>query len=143
MSRDTVYAALYAKLAGAHSFKTKGRRLRHWKDVQPENHPAMFLVVSDQVQRSSAGAPLSWAFHAELTLYAYDSSLDGVPQIALNAILDDIEAALAADDPATDRCTLGGVVRDCRIEGTIETDKGVLGPQAVAIVPLIILPKLD
>ena len=28
---------------------------------------------------------------------------------------------------------------DCRIEGKIETDAGVLGAQSVAIIPLVIL----
>ena len=35
--------------------------------------------------------------------------------------------------------TLNGLVMDCRIEGKIETDAGVLGAQSVAIIPLVIL----
>jgi hypothetical protein len=35
--------------------------------------------------------------------------------------------------------TLGGLVNYCRIEGDIETDEGLLGEQAVAIIPVSIL----
>ena len=142
LSRDALYAGLFDLLAAAYPFKTKSRRLRHWKDVPVDKQAALFLAVTDQDQRSPAGVPADWALHAEATVYVHDDSKDGVPQAALNAVLDAIEAALAPDDPETERFTLGGLVRDCRIQGIVETDKGTLGPQAVAIVPLVILPKL-
>jgi hypothetical protein len=54
--------------------------------------------------------------------------------------LDALEAALAPS-PVTGIQTLGlpGMVRHVTISGKVETDEGVLGDQAVAIVPIEIL----
>jgi hypothetical protein len=57
-----------------------------------------------------------------------------LPAIALNQLVDAIELALSPG-PAFEEQTLGGLVSHCRIVGEIETDEGVLGDQAVAIIP--------
>ena len=44
-----------------------------------------------------------------------------------------------APPPGFDRLTLGGLVHTCEIAGTIETDEGTLGQDAVARVPVRIV----
>jgi hypothetical protein len=58
----------------------------------------------------------------------------------LNPLLDALEAALAPS-PATGIQNLGlpAMVQHAYIAGKIETDEGVLGDQAIAIVPVEIL----
>ncbi|HXP74621.1 MAG TPA: hypothetical protein VN823_10790 [Stellaceae bacterium] len=56
----------------------------------------------------------------------------------MNPLLDAIETALAPD-LVTNVQSLGGLVAHCWIAGKVETDEGVLGGQAVAIVPIEIL----
>ena len=58
--------------------------------------------------------------------------------MVLNPLLDAVEAALAPD-PVGHVQTLGGLVSHCWIAGRIQTDEGVPGGQAVAIVPVEIL----
>jgi hypothetical protein len=62
------------------------------------------------------------------------------PATILNPLLDALEAALAPS-PATGIQNLGlpAMVQHPYIAGKIETDEGVLGDQAIAIVPVEIL----
>jgi hypothetical protein len=58
----------------------------------------------------------------------------------LNPLLDSLEAALAPS-PATGIQNLGlpTMVQHVYIQGKIETDEGVLGDQAIAVIPIEIL----
>jgi hypothetical protein len=53
-------------------------------------------------------------------------------------MLDAIERAFGADDPGQVQ-TLGGLAKRVTINGRIETDEGLLGEYAYAIVPVEIL----
>jgi len=86
------------------------------------------------------GAPVVWTLHADFYLYAHSSDPYTAPATILNPLLDAVEAALAPS-PATGIQDLGmpNVVQHAYISGKIETDEGVLGDQAIAIVPVEIL----
>ena len=56
----------------------------------------------------------------------------------MNPLLDALETAFGADDPDSP-LTLGGLARRVSINGRIETDEGLLGEYAYAIVPVEIL----
>ena len=60
------------------------------------------------------------------------------PSQVMNPLIDAIEAALAPD-PTSLVQSLGGLVDHAWIAGKIESDEGLLGDQAVAIVPIDIL----
>ncbi|HZT51919.1 MAG TPA: hypothetical protein VFA22_08300 [Stellaceae bacterium] len=141
MNREPIYAALFARLAGAGGFRTMSRRLRHWSAVEAAEQPALFQVQKRETAQQADGSPTVW--RAELDLYVYCQAPDDetAPASVLNPLLDAIEAALepAGADLALGAQTLGGLVRHCRIAGAIETDEGALGGQAVAIVPIEIL----
>lgn len=136
ISREPIYAALYAKLQGAASFTTTSRRLRHWNDVPAEQQPAMFMAQRNEVAATQRGLPTEWTLNVDVYVYARtDGGADPGPII--NPLLDAIEAALAPNAVESAQ-TLGGLVHWCRIEGAIETDEGTLGDQAVAIIPITI-----
>lgn len=140
MNREPKYVALFAKVSGIPGLVTTSRRLRHWSDVKPVEQPALFQVQMRENQRPRKGIPALVTFGCELYLYVNTgNALDDVtPSTELNQFMDAIEAALAPD-PLTGFQTLGGTVSHCWIEGDIVTDEGVLGPQAVAIIPVKIL----
>jgi hypothetical protein len=75
------------------------------------------------------------ALSLNATLYLYCQNHDPGLQ---NDLLDAVEEALAPE-PGEAVLTLGGLVARCWIDGDIETDEGLLGEQAVAIVPVSIL----
>jgi len=136
MTREPIYATLFALLSGAAPFVTSSRRLRHWSDVGPAEQPALFVVQKSETAERKAGLPAKWRALVDVYVYAHAPDDTTAPATALNPLLDAIEAALAPQGAVQ---TLGGLAAHAWIAGRIETDEGVLGGQAVAIVPIEIL----
>jgi hypothetical protein len=140
MTREAIYSALFAKLTAAAGFATASRRLRHWGDVGAAEQPALFQVQKSETARRDAGLPPKWTLAVDLFLYAHAPDDATAAAAVMNPLLDAIEAALAPD-PVTNVQSLGGLAAHCWIAGKVETDEGVLGGQAVAIVPIEILVR--
>ncbi|AIV86366.1 hypothetical protein X986_3951 [Burkholderia pseudomallei] len=139
MTREPIYAALFAKLSTIPGLVTTSRRLRHWADVQAVEQPALFQVQKREHQQPRKGLPAKVSLQCEIYLYVNTGNdMDVTPATTLNPLMDAIEAALAPD-PLTGFQTLGGTVSHCWIEGEIVTDEGMLGPQGVVIIPVNIL----
>ena len=86
------------------------------------------------------GAPTVWTLNVELYLYAHSSDPYRPPATILNPLVDAVEAALApAMTTGIQNLGLPAMVQHAYIAGKIETDEGVLGDQAVAIIPVEIL----
>jgi hypothetical protein len=139
--RESIYAALWALGAGATSFASANRRLRHWADVAPAEQPALFMSEKGgHAVTKALGAPIVWTLYADFYLYVHSSDPYLAPAMVLNPLLDALETALAPS-PATGIQNLGlpAMVQHAYIAGKIETDEGVLGDQAIAIVPIEIL----
>lgn len=137
--REKVFEALWEKLQGLQGIVTFSRRLRHWEDVSKDEQPALFLAAAGQTGVQVRNLPPVWTLKATLHLYVHGAADPSVsPSTRLNELLDAIEAAIAVPEgePAQ---TLGGLVQHAWIAGEIETDEGVLGDQAVAIIPIDIL----
>jgi len=139
VSREAVYAALFAKVSGIAGLNLASRRLQHWTDVRTANQPALFQVQRTEEVTALPGLPARLVLQAAFYLYvATGNDTTEVPATQLNSFTDAITTALAPD-PSTGLQTLGGLVTHCRISGKIETDEGTLGTQAVAIIPVEIL----
>jgi hypothetical protein len=138
IDREAIYLALFTLVAGASGLKTTSRKLKHWDDVPAPNQPALFQTQGNETAVAGYRQPTKWTLRAKLYVYAHQNSLDVLPAIALNQLLNAIELKLAPD-LATGEQTLGGLVSHCRIVGEVETDEGVLGDQAVAIIPIEIM----
>ena len=138
MTREAIYSALFARMSAAAGFATASRRLRHWSDVGTVEQPALFQVQKSETARREAGLPPKWTLAVDLFLYAHAPDDLTAAATVMNPLLDAIEAALAPD-PVTNVQSLGGLAAHCWIAGKVETDEGVLGGQAVAIVPIEIL----
>jgi len=138
MSRETVYAALFAKLSTVPGFVTRSRRLKHWDDVPGAQQPALFMgQKNERVEPRGPGMPRVLGMTALIYVYAKSSDQTTSPSIKLNGLVDAVEAALAPDPSG--KQTLGGLVSHCWVSGNILEDEGVLGDQAVAIIPVHIL----
>ena len=145
LTREGVTVALYTILQGLPGLVTKSRRLRHWSEVPILEQPAMFLSAGNQTQEQDPdGLPCKW--HLDFTVHLYNYSEDPAvaPSTGINVLLDALEAALdpvqagAPGWPGSVQVLgdLTGRIRHAWISGPIETDEGVLGPQAIAIVPI-------
>jgi hypothetical protein len=86
------------------------------------------------------GAPIVWTLYAEFYIYVHSNDAYLAPGTVLNPLIDALEAALAPT-PTTGIQDLGvpQMVQHAYIAGKIETDEGILGDQAIAIVPVEIL----
>jgi hypothetical protein len=139
--REQIFTALWALGANAARFASANRRLRHWTDVAPAEQPALFMSEKGgQAAIKKLGAPIVWTLYAEFYIYAHSSDPYLAPVTILNPLLDAFEAALAPS-PTSGIQNLGlpQMVQHAYISGKIQTDEGVLGDQAIAIVPVEIL----
>ena len=141
IEREAIYAALWTLASGAANFASANRRLRHWSDVAPAEQPA--LLMSEKGGHASVkalGASIVWTLFADCYIYAHCCDPYTPPAQILNPLLDALEQALAPS-PASGIQNLGlpAMVQHAYIAGKIQTDEGVLGDQAIAIVPVEIL----
>jgi len=139
--REQIFTAPWALGANAARFASANRRLRHWTDVAPAEQPALFMSEKGgQAAIKKLGAPIVWTLYAEFYIYAHSSDPYLAPVTILNPLLDAFEAALAPS-PTSGIQNLGlpQMVQHAYISGKIQTDEGVLGDQAIAIVPVEIL----
>jgi hypothetical protein len=140
-SRESIYAALFAIGRAAPSLKTSSRRARLWTDVPASEQPALFqMQLKEDSAPDAPGKPYKWVLRVEWGIYVNsgDDALS-IPSQQLNPILDYVEKQIPPWDAYGCPQRLGGLVYDCRIEGTIEIFEGALGPQAIAIVPIRIV----
>lgn len=154
--RETIYQTLFAKVAGiswsvlgpANSTKfgpNSARKLRHWTNVQKEEMPILFQTQRREQVVRPPNRPPRWTLELEwfvyvTTLAQQDATIN--PSTQLNVILDALMQALEPDAGALapggglDRCTLNGLVYDCKISGVVENFEGDLGDLGVLIVPV-------
>lgn len=135
MTREPIFAALFAKLAARPEFKTTARRLKHWDDVPANQQPALFMQQGAELAVQVPRQPSKRTLAANLIVY-FRSDGGQVPGSVINPLLDAIDAALAPDNPITHLCTLGGLVDAVRVEGSIDIDEGTLDNQGVLHIPL-------
>src|SRR6516165_4691974 len=141
ISREAIYGALWILASSAGSFASANRRLRHWSDVAPAEQPALFMSEKGgHAVIKALGAPIIWTLYADFYIYVHSSDPYLAPAMLLNPLLDALEAVLAPS-PATGIQNLGlpTMVQHAYIQGKVETDEGVLGDQAVAVIPIEIL----
>jgi len=114
-ARETIYSALFAKLASVTDFKVLGRVPPSLNQVAPENCPALYMEQGPENATFSQGLPTIWRLN--VTFFVFVHATDGNPQAILNDLKDKIENALNIDDIDRRDCTLGGLVQHCRLGG--------------------------
>lgn len=143
-TREQIWSALFALIqtqatVSGGPFVTVERKLRHWNDVGDGEQPYIAQIQEDEEHERKRGLPRKMTLHGKFYVYGKAVDRNSSPGAVLNPLMDAIEAALAPDDPDRETCTLGGLVYSCWISGKVETDEGLLGDQAVAIVPITIM----
>ncbi len=141
MNREAIQSALFAhlmqSLAAMSDVKTASRRLKSPQDIGAGNCPALFQIYKGETVEWSGMHPLKRVMHLDLVLYAHSGDKSFPTSSLLNPLLDAIERCFGADPEGA--LTLGGLARRVTINGRIETDEGLLGEYAYAVVPVDIL----
>jgi hypothetical protein len=148
-NRENIYAAVFVIFSAAASFKTTGRRVVTWADVDKERQPALFMAQAGESALRVKGFPAKWTISVKLYLYCHAENDHAPVGPVMNPLLDAIAALVQtkANPDGSRRPLLPGETNDlgiagvshCWIEGNIETDEGALGSQGVAIIPVSIL----
>lgn len=141
IAREAIYAALFARIAGAAGFATTARRMRSWGTLTPLEQPALYMRQKTETASVKAlGAPTVWTLGVELYLYVHSSDPYVPPVAALNPLIDAVEAALAPPPPTgVQDLDLPDMVRHAYIAGKVEINEGGLRGQATAVIPVEIL----
>lgn len=146
-ARETVFAALFTKLASAAGLITTSRSWRNIDEVAPSEMPALFQVETPEVAHTEKGKPTIYRWGADVFLYAHAQAAEqqGLADVMplLNNLLDAVIATIDRT-PANGLQTLGGLVYDLRVQGQIEKAEGRVdsGRRAFAIIPLEIIPNV-
>ena len=137
-SRELIYQTFFSLVTSAPGIKTSGRRLLQYTEVSPPDQPALFMVQKREAAKIQTKLPTIWTLYVDLVLYGHNSGQPSVaPMSLLNPIVDSIVNILLPSFQPDDQ-TLGGLVHRCRVEGDIVTDEGMLGDQAIIVIPVTI-----
>jgi hypothetical protein len=119
-------------------FKTASRRYKSFSEVPAMEQPAIFQVQRREQPAQITQVPAGWKLEVDLVIYVNSTNYDDtVVSSLLNPVLDAIDGLFGTTGlPGANKQTLGGLVHYARISGAIETDEGVLGDQAFAIIPI-------
>jgi len=138
MNREQIYAAFFALVSSTPGFITTSRRIVHWGDVPQGSQPALFQNQKKEIPSTNPGLNQVWTLTLDLFIYAHTQMDKTIaPSTIINGLVDAVAASIAPD-PVSNKQTLGGLAQHAWIDGAIVTDEGVLGDQAVAIIPITI-----
>ena len=139
MSREDYYTALFALFAPLQAngtIKTLDRKLRLLGEVNASEMPALFLTVGTQNRRWISPQLATNSLTATLFLYVGNPNPRTAAGVALNELLDAVDAVLTPDmEPQT----LGGLAEHVRIEGAIAIYEAPKGDRAAAAAPIVML----
>jgi hypothetical protein len=150
IDREAIWAGLftYLKAQLASQFQVMGRKHIAPPALTMAEQPALFQVVGREVRmpQKVPGTPSRLVLRGFLILYVFDKSPEEfigaemlLPETTLNNLLKAIDTAVAPDNFTTGKFTIGGLVTHCWIEGDVDLDPGIFGPQAAALLPLNLL----
>lgn len=144
-SRESIIAALVALVSGAYPWVTgPSRRLKLWADVPLSARPACYVFEGGQESYTWQISPVPER-KLDVRLFIYFNSKDPsvIGSSLINNVMDALDTAFrpAGQDVVVGRNTLGGLVSQCRIDGSPMKDPGDLDGDGLLIVPIkVILP---
>ncbi len=134
--RENYYAPLWTLVKESAAFKTASRRVRLLQDMEDGELPAVFMSVNHQPTEPSINSPAKYKLGALVYLYCANPSQEIAADIALNGLVDALEAALAPA-PGQGSQNLGrDDVQGAWMAGTVEIYPAPNGTRAAAIVPI-------
>lgn len=154
MNRNAIYDALFALASqgeglpglasinwpGGNGFQYTSRRVRMFDNLPAK--PALCQVdFTETVKKAGQNLPYTWVLGAEWWIFHEGGAdADSVPSILSNDILDAVTAALAPPAYRLDnRQTLGDLVYNCYVDGTVTKVSGDIESQALLTVPIVLL----
>jgi len=143
ITREQISVAFFNLIAGAANFTATSRRFVHWDQVNETQMPFLTMLKTGEMRgRQNEGLP-TLTINAHVFVYlSAGMDPDDVPDTAMNALLDAVDAAVAprgADALGGNKQTLGGLVAHCYPLGPVFVDTGDVDGKAVAAIPFQLL----
>ena len=148
LDREILFSTLFDRVSAIPDFVVKTRLFKSYDDLPIDSQPALIMCKGQEQIITAKGMPPIWKLDGSIYLYCrndFDTNVS--PSIQLNNLLKKVEecferkpteiaSVYAQYTNSLDfTTTLGGLCVSCTIFGTIVTDEGTLGNQAVALVP--------
>lgn len=148
LNRERLFSTLYDRLSAIPDFAFKSRLFKTYDDLPIDNQPALIMCKGQEQIITAKGMPPIWKLDGSLYIYCrndFDTNVS--PSIQLNNIIQKVEECFERKPNEIQSVyaqytndldfttTLGGLCVSCTIFGTIVTDEGTLGNQAVALIP--------
>lgn len=144
-STETIMAALFALAQTVNTastpFTIMSRRMRHFKDVGPDDMPALFQFqrAAFRTEGGVRGLPKQMFKVSWMVYLPGSTGLDDAVSPTLNNYYDDLTSVLLRNLDPQNRNTLGGLVTNCYVDGDVFTDEGLLSTQSLIMIPITIL----
>ncbi|HUO92560.1 MAG TPA: hypothetical protein VMU22_06550 [Rhizomicrobium sp.] len=138
MTREAIYAALFARVSTAADFVTATRRVKEYAEVDQATQPAILQVELGEKWAEPGTPPQPVVLRAKLFLYCESNDPTSPVATQINNLIDAVVAALAPPD-IEERQTLGGLVYNAAITGEVTIAEGLSGQSEVSIPIEIIL----
>ena len=153
LNREALFDALYQRLVGIGGFMYTSRQFKTYDDLEASPQPALIMTKGSESVENVRGFPPKWTLGGTIYLYCRnDQDPHVAPSVQLNQLITLVEGAFERtatesaipnaqyqDSPSDFLTTLNGRCSHCWITGTIQTDEGMLGQQAVAVIPFEIV----
>lgn len=153
LNREQLFSTLFTRLTLLGGFAYYSRQFKTYDDLEASQQPALLMVKGSESVVNSRGLPPTWTLNGNIYIYCRnDRDLETSSSIQLNQLLTVVESAFertatettVANAPYQDMgsdylTTLNGLCSHAWINGSIQTDEGTLGQQAIAIVPFEIV----
>jgi hypothetical protein len=143
-SRDAIYNALFYLLCQTTppsylggKWNTTSRDLDEWTKVPAADQPALYVVALANHGSQLVEAMEQWKLMASVIVYYKRDVLDDPANPRDTAVLDVIDMIDKTIHPIPgEHQTLGGLVHNCYVDGTVMFDAGLTDTQAVVMVPI-------
>lgn len=132
MSREAIYAALFARVSASADFTTATRRVKDYTDVDQATQPAILQVELGEKWAEPGTPPQPVILRAKLFIYCESNDPTEPVSTQINTLMDAVVAALAPPD-IEERQTLGGLVYNTAIVGDVTIAEGLSGQSEVSI----------
>lgn len=145
VTREQVSEALFDLLKTSYVYPVASRRFLSWDNVGSSAKPALFMLEYEESHiRNRQPTPANRTLMVEVLIFISEGlDPNTIPIIKLNSLIDAIDpvsgGVLKPDDILQNRQTLGGLVYDCYIEGTILKVPGDVDGQGMATIPIKIV----
>lgn len=140
---EPVLNALENLLKQVAEFETVSRTFVPWDQILATDQPALIIHDFKETESGGRGQRDKLTLYVQLLIFFKVDKNDKTlrPSTKMNNLVKAVRKAIVprtGPDTINGVQTLGGLVDDCRIDGDIKKDQGVLDDQGSVLIPLVI-----